>query len=104
MRLGLEDGAFSRSISPALSIPTYSLETASSIAGASPTITPNGVAAASAGRSHRPEGLDQELPEKVMVALERMERHGWSGMKWKRGFTLLHWAAMDGKRSLCEYL
>jgi len=52
----------------------------------------------------RPDDAIATLPPQYAKVLKTIERHGWSSMKWKDGFTMLHWAAGKGNRDICRYL
>eukprot|EP00928_Gymnodinium_smaydae_P013513 TRINITY_DN14926_c0_g1_i1.p1 TRINITY_DN14926_c0_g1~~TRINITY_DN14926_c0_g1_i1.p1 ORF type:complete len:2440 (+),score=635.63 TRINITY_DN14926_c0_g1_i1:178-7497(+) len=53
----------------------------------------------------RPASMTTDpLPDKLLKVLEQVERRGWHRMTWRNGFTLLHSAARQGRRDLCEYL
>merc|ERR1712039_86388 len=43
-----------------------------------------------------------KLYQKVLV--DEVEKKGWKSMKWKDNFTMLHWAAKNGREDLCSYL
>jgi len=45
-----------------------------------------------------------DLPAAYKQVLVNIHKVGWRGMKWKEGFTMLHWATKKGKLDLCEYL
>jgi len=44
------------------------------------------------------------IPRAHVEVLEKLEKHGWGSIEWKRGFTLLHWAASKGHVDLCRHL
>jgi ankyrin repeat protein len=44
------------------------------------------------------------LPEGVQQTLRQIEHHGYGSVRFKGGFTLLHWAAANGNAELCDYL
>jgi hypothetical protein len=50
------------------------------------------------------EEVKIDLPHEYKKALEKVERRGWINTKWDRGYTLLHWAARQGKLNVCQYL
>ena len=43
------------------------------------------------------------LPETQRKAIARLEQRGWSKMVWTDGYTLLHWAAKQGREDVCAY-
>lgn len=43
------------------------------------------------------------VPADYLPALQKVERKGWNGTKWDRGYTLLHWAARYGNLDLCKF-
>jgi len=42
-----------------------------------------------------------EIPERYKKVMEQIEEYGWDKMQWKKGFTLLHWAAKNDRDDLC---
>eukprot|EP00969_Alexandrium_andersonii_P136308 6030584-Alexandrium_andersonii.AAC.1 len=52
----------------------------------------------------RPAAATAVLCGQKLDALATIERDGWHAVKWKNGFTLLHWAAGKGHPELCGYL
>lgn len=44
------------------------------------------------------------LPAVYTQALNQIELHGWSAMKWKENYTMLHWAAEKGRLDIARYL
>jgi len=43
------------------------------------------------------------LPESHRRALEAVEKHGWSTLKWAGGWTILHWAYQTGRDDVIRY-
>ena len=43
------------------------------------------------------------VPADYLPALQKVERKGWNGTKWDRGYTLLHWAARYGDIELVNF-
>jgi len=54
--------------------------------------------------SLRIETVREALPADYRKALLKVEKRGWAGTKWDRGYTLLHWAARNGDKELCMFL
>lgn len=46
----------------------------------------------------------QGLPEAYALLLQEVEKHGWAAMDWTDNFTMLHWAAEEGRLDICKYL
>merc|ERR1712159_535710 len=44
------------------------------------------------------------LPEQYLSLLDQIESVGWASVNWKKGYTMLHWAASKGHGDLCRYL
>jgi len=44
------------------------------------------------------------LPKPYQKVLSQVETNGWKSVKWKDGFTMLHWAAEKGNEDFCKYL
>eukprot|EP00928_Gymnodinium_smaydae_P027343 TRINITY_DN21177_c0_g8_i1.p1 TRINITY_DN21177_c0_g8~~TRINITY_DN21177_c0_g8_i1.p1 ORF type:complete len:2039 (+),score=538.32 TRINITY_DN21177_c0_g8_i1:109-6117(+) len=60
--------------------------------------------AAAAGAARRPSTTASSLSGPYLQVLEQIETEGWHAVSWKRGFTMLHWAAGKGDTALCRYL
>ena len=41
------------------------------------------------------EDVKASIPDEYRKALEKVEKRGWAATKWDRGYTLLHWAALN---------
>eukprot|EP00927_Polykrikos_kofoidii_P022322 TRINITY_DN20870_c0_g1_i1.p1 TRINITY_DN20870_c0_g1~~TRINITY_DN20870_c0_g1_i1.p1 ORF type:complete len:2012 (-),score=427.80 TRINITY_DN20870_c0_g1_i1:140-6175(-) len=52
----------------------------------------------------RPSGTNWDIPESYRTVLDQIEAQGWHTVKWKNGYTMLHWAASKGHTDLCTYL
>jgi len=44
------------------------------------------------------------VPEAYLPVLEQIDELGWENMQWARGFTLLHWAALNNQPALVQQL
>jgi len=44
------------------------------------------------------------IPARYFQVLQQVESQGWHTVKWKDGFTMLHWAAEKDYEDLCRYL
>jgi len=44
------------------------------------------------------------IPARYFQVLQQVESQGWHAVKWKDGFTMLHWAAERSYDDLCRYL
>jgi ADP-ribose pyrophosphatase YjhB (NUDIX family) len=44
------------------------------------------------------------LSETDAQVLDQIETQGWHAVSWNGGYTLIHWAASQGKGDLCQYL
>jgi len=52
----------------------------------------------------RPSDLSMLQKGNKLEILSMVEREGWHAVKWKDGFSMLHWAADRGHGELCRYL
>jgi len=44
------------------------------------------------------------IPDQYLKVLEQILKNGWRAMKWKDGYTMLHWASNKGHADVCKYL
>merc|ERR1712083_539339 len=56
------------------------------------------------GSTSEPKGRFDGIPAPHAQLLQQIETQGWHMMKWKDGYTMLHWAAQNGHEDLCRYL
>merc|ERR1712048_233524 len=59
-------------------------------------------AAPTQAKMQRPSTTGLPLP--YVKVLTQIETQGWHTVKWKEGYTMLHWAAEKGHTDLCRYL
>jgi len=48
--------------------------------------------------------VNLDVPAAVADTLAQVESYGWASVKWRRGVTLLHWAAGHGMPDLCKHV
>ncbi|CAJ1430312.1 unnamed protein product, partial [Effrenium voratum] len=52
----------------------------------------------------RQEGVEERLPPAYREVLKQVVASGWDSVRWKEGFSMLHWAASKGEVDLARYL
>jgi hypothetical protein len=52
---------------------------------------------------HTVKTVSGKLPRDQKLLLHDVQTHGWHNVKWKNGFTLLHWACKQGDLDLVKF-